>query len=139
MKILKCVLILSLIFSVYCKKKDSTSSDEDRIMEPVKVLVYVKDASNNVFSNGQVKLKAKIGEIRYFGSWMEIEREETNALNQYGISEFNYSTDDIDPSVAGIRIIRIQILDRSFNVLYETTDEIFVENGSTERIDINLQ
>lgn len=139
MKILRLTLILSLIFSVYCKKKDSTSADEDRIMEPVKVLVYVKDASNNVFTNGQVRLKAKIGEIRYFGSWMEIEREETNALNQYGIAEFDYSADDIDPSVTGIRIVRIQVLDRSFNVLYETTEEIFVDNGTTKRIDLALQ
>ncbi|MFC1726601.1 hypothetical protein ACFL4T_13340 [candidate division KSB1 bacterium] len=136
MKISKILLIMLLAFSFFCKKDDGTSPEKNLIMEPITVRVYVKDASDQTFTSGQIKLTAKIGEIRYFGSWMELERQETIALNGYGIATFNYSRDDIDPSVGGIRVIEIQVLDLSFNVLYETTDEVFVESGADQRIDL---
>jgi hypothetical protein len=138
MKILKIMLILLLSFSIFCKKKDSTSSDDDLLMEPIRVQVYVKDASDQAFTSGQVKLTAKIGEIRYFGGWMELEREETVVLNNLGNANFDYSRDDINPSVEGIRVVKIQVLDLTFNILYENTDEIFVESGQTTRIDCVL-
>jgi hypothetical protein len=136
MKILKLMLILLLSFSFFCKKDDGQSPEDNLIMDPITVRVYVKDASDQPFASGQVRLTAKIGEIRYFGGWMELERQETIALNNYGISTFNYSRDDINPSVGGIRVVEIQILDYSFNVLYETTDETFIESGADQRIDL---
>ena len=136
MKALKVILIVFIGLIFFCKKDNGESPENNLIMDPITVRVYVKDASEQPFTAGQVRLKAKIGEIRYFGSWMELERQETIALNGYGIATFNYTRDDIDPSVGGIRVVEIQILDFSFHVLYETADEVFVESGDDRRIDI---
>ena len=136
MKALKVILILVVGLCLFCKKDNGESPEENLLMDPITVRVYVKDASEEPFTAGQVRLTAKIGEIRYFGSWMELERQEMVALNGYGIATFNYTRDDIDPSVGGIRVVEIQILDYSFNVLYETADEVFVESGADRRLDI---
>jgi len=131
-------IILSISILSNCSKKDGNSSNEIKIMEPIKVLIYVKNAQNQIFTEGQVRISAKIGEIRYFGSWMEIEDKKLKTLNKQGIAEFNYSTDDINPSVGGIKIIKLEVLNISFNVIFEDDEEIFIESGKTEKINITL-
>ena len=99
----------------------------------------VKTSENQPFTEGFVKMDALVGLDHPFGGWLLEGRDDTNALNQLGYTNFNFPTSEIAPGIGGVFIRNLEVLDRSFHQIYEDTTDFFLESGETRNVEFIVQ
>ncbi|MFC1726102.1 hypothetical protein ACFL4T_10785 [candidate division KSB1 bacterium] len=131
------LLIVVMVF-LFCKKEAGTTSSYTR-MEPITLKVEVKDSNDQPFTDGFIRMDALVGLDHPFGGWYLEGREDTNALNEFGFSNFVFGTNEIAPGIGGIFIRNLEVLDRSFQQIYEDTTDFFIESGQTMDVEFIVQ
>ena len=129
---------LSLIV-LFCCKKDEGTNPAYTQMERITLRVEVKNGENQPYTEGFVRMDALVGLDHPFGGWLLEGREDTNALNQLGYTNFIFPTSEIAPGVGGVFIRNLEVLDRSFHQIYEDTTDFFIESGATRSVEFIVQ
>jgi len=131
------LFIIALVFT-FCKD-NGNSNDDDGFAKPIEVKVEVKDANNQAFTEGAVKVTASVWLHRSFGGWYSIEESETKELNSRGTATFNYGTDQIDPSENYITVKIIEIFNGEYEKVKSDTTAKKIESGEKKTFTYIIQ